>query len=251
MNIRTAIATLGALAVLAPAALAQTTGRAVDVRLRAAYSIGATAPIGLPATIRSIESFRLTPNFVVGASVSCPLSPLWGLRTALLAENKGMDGEVVTKGYSMRLAMDDDEMEGRYTGHVRQKVRQVMLTVPVQLTAEVSPRVQLRAGPYVSLLLSRDFSGEAFSGYLRKDDPTGPRVVMGSADDERATYDFSADMRRWQLGVTAGADWLLGRRWGLSADLSWGLTGIFRSGFHTVEQTLYPIYGTIGVFYQL
>ena len=33
--------------------------------------------------------------------------------------------------------------------------------------------------------------------------------------------------------------------------LNWGLTGIFPSDFKTVEQTLYPVYGTIGVFYRL
>lgn len=38
---------------------------------------------------------------------------------------------------------------------------------------------------------------------------------------------------------------------GVSADLNWGLTGIFPGDFKTVEQTLYPVYGTIGVFYRL
>ena len=53
------------------------------------------------------------------------------------------------------------------------------------------------------------------------------------------------------MGVTVGVDWAFYRRWGLSADLSWGLTGIHHSDFKTVEQTLYPIYGTIGVFYRI
>ena len=35
------------------------------------------------------------------------------------------------------------------------------------------------------------------------------------------------------------------------ADLSWGLTGIFKKDFDTIEQTMFPIYGTIGVIYQL
>jgi hypothetical protein len=38
---------------------------------------------------------------------------------------------------------------------------------------------------------------------------------------------------------------------GFSFDLSWGLTGIHKSDFKTVEQTLYPIYGTIAVTYKL
>ena len=41
------------------------------------------------------------------------------------------------------------------------------------------------------------------------------------------------------------------KRIGVSADLNWGLTGIFSSDFKPIEQTLYPIYATIGVFYRL
>ena len=41
------------------------------------------------------------------------------------------------------------------------------------------------------------------------------------------------------------------QRLGLSFDLSWGLTGIHKSDFKTVEQTLYPIYGTIALTYRL
>jgi hypothetical protein len=54
-----------------------------------------------------------------------------------------------------------------------------------------------------------------------------------------------------QLGFEGGVDWQVYKCLGVSADLNWGLTGIFPSDFKTVEQTLYPVYGTIGVFYRL
>ena len=103
----------------------------------------------------------------------------------------------------------------------------------------------------MSLLLDKEFYGYAYDGYLRKDDPTGAKVVMGNVEGEWATYDFGSDMRNAQVGVSVGVDWAFHRRLGLSADLSWGLTGIHHSGFKTVEQTLYPIYGTIGLFYSI
>ena len=59
------------------------------------------------------------------------------------------------------------------------------------------------------------------------------------------------DMRSVQFGVGIGVDWQVYKCLGVSADLNWGLTGIFPSDFKTVEQTLYPVYGTIGVFYRL
>lgn len=223
----------------------------LQVKLRAGYAIGGTAPLGMPATIRSIESFKLTPNFMVGADGWYRLSERFGLLAGLHFEIKDMDSEVTTKGYHMKVAMDDDELEGLYTGHVRQKVRQRMLTIPVQFTWQISKSVMLKAGPYLSLLTSKEFSGYAFSGYMRKDDPTGVKVVMGDKEGEWATYNFSDNMRSCQIGLAAGIDWTFYRQMGLSADLSWGLTGIHHSDFKTVEQTLYPIYGTVGLFYRI
>ena len=126
-----------------------------------------------------------------------------------------------------------------------------MLTVPVQATFTLSRKVTLKGGPYVSFLLSKGFNGIASDGYLRKDTPTGPKILMGDREGEWATYNFDDDMRSLQFGIGIGADWQLHKRIGLSADLNWGLTGIFPGDFKTVEQTLYPIYGTIGVLYRL
>lgn len=223
----------------------------VEMKARLGYSIGGTAPLGMPASIRSIEAFHVTPNFQLGFDISKPFGDQWGVQTGLMLENKGMDGEVMTKAYRMKVRMDESEMEGYYTGRVRQKVTEWMLTLPVQATCQLSQKVKVKAGPYVSLLIDKDFSGYAADGYLRKDDPTGLKVVMGNKEGEWATYDFTDDMRWLQAGVAAGAEWQAWQRLGLSFDLSWGLTGIHKSDFKTVEQTLYPIYGTIGVTYKL
>ena len=250
MNYRLLILLLWSL-LITHAAKAQDEQGQFQVKGRVGYSIGGTAPLGLPATIRSIESFKLTPNFMVGADCMYRLTDRFGLLAALRYEIKDMDGEVTTKGYHMKVKMDEDELEGLYTGHVRQIVRQRMFTIPIQLTYDLSRKVQLKAGPYLSLLASKEFYGYAADGYLRKDTPTGAKVVMGDKEGEWATYDFSDDMRTCQMGVTVGIDWAFHRRLGLSADLSWGLTGIHHSNFKTVEQTLFPIYGTVGLFYRI
>jgi hypothetical protein len=56
-------------------------------------------------------------------------------------------------------------------------------------------------------------------------------------------------MRNLQFGIDIGVDWKVYKNFGISADLNWGLTGIFPGNYKTVEQTLYPLYGTIGFFY--
>jgi len=180
----------------------------VELKARVGYSIGGTAPLSMPATIRSIEAFHLTPNFLVGVDASSTPGSNWGWQVGLFIENKGMDGEVKTKAYRMKVRMDESEMEGYYTGRVRQKVTEWMFTLPVQATFLLSEHVKLKAGPYVSLLFNKDFSGYASDGYLRKDDPTGPKVVMGSKEGEWATYDFSDDMPAagWHRCRTGMAD---------------------------------------------
>ena len=223
----------------------------LQFKARAGYSIGGTAPIGLPASIRSIDAFRLTPSFMVGFDIGMPLNEKWGIATGLHFENKAMDGEVTTKGYHMELRKGSELINGLFTGHVKQEVKEWMFTIPLQATYRLGHDVTLKAGPYFSLLLSNEFSGIASDGYLRDESPVGPKIIIGNKEGEWATYDFSDEMRKFQMGIGAGIDWQFYKNWGVSADLNWGLTGIFKSDFKTVEQTLYPIYGTIGVFYTI
>ena len=223
----------------------------LQLKARVGYSIGGTAPIPLPETIRSIDSYSLTPSFMVGFDAMLPLTQQWGIMTGLRFENKGMKGSVTTKAYFMEVVKGDQKMSGLFTGHVEQKVKQWMLTVPVQATFTLSRRLMLKGGPYVSFLLSKEFSGIASDGYLRKDTPTGAKILMGDKEGEWATYDLTDDMRSMQFGIGVGVDWQVYKGLGISADLNWGLTGVFPGDYKTVEQTLYPIYGTIGVFYRL
>ncbi len=229
--------------------LAGDNDRGFSVKARVGYNIGGTAPLSVPATIRSIDSFRLTPSVMIGADVNFLLTDNWGVMTGLRYENKAMDTEVTTKGYRMEVVKGDSKIEGLFTGHVKQEVTEWMLTLPILGTYQIGESVTLKAGPYFSLLLNKDFSGIASDGYLRQNNPTGPRINMGNKEGEWATYDFSDELRNIQMGLTIGADWQILQHFGLSTDLNWGLTGIFNKDFKTVEQTLYPIYGTIGLYY--
>ena len=246
------IIAIAIVAVLMPAqAVAGDFWDSLQVKARVGYNIGGTSPIPLPRTIRSIDSYKLTPSFLVGADAEYGFDDNWGLMVGLRVENKAMRGIVTTKAYHMELVRGNSVMDGLFTGKVDQKVTEWMVTLPVEATLNVSRVVKLKLGPYVSYVFSRNFDGIASDGYLRQGTATGPKILIGDKEGEWATYNFSDNMRRFQFGMDFGADFKIGCRWGLSADLNWGLTGIFKSDFKTVEQTLYPIYGTIGAFYRL
>ena len=223
----------------------------IQLKARVGYNIGGTVPLPLPETIRSIESYSLTPSLMVGLDGMMPLSQKWGVMAGLHFENKGMKAAITTKAYYIEVVKGDQKMAGLYTGHIDQDVKQWMLTVPVMATFQLSRKLMLKGGPYVSFLLNKEFSGIASDGYLRRDNPTGAKILMGDKEGEWATYEFNDNMRSLQLGIGIGADWQVHKRIGVSADLNWGLTGVFPGDFKTLEQTLYPIYGTIGVYYKL
>lgn len=61
----------------------------------------------MPATIRSLDSYKLEPNFSLGLGIYKPLSDKWGLTTGLHLENKGMNIDATVKNYHMAIVRED------------------------------------------------------------------------------------------------------------------------------------------------
>ncbi len=219
--------------------------------VRLGYSLGGTAPVGMPATIRSLDKYTPTNNTLLGLDAYKPLTEKWGLQAGFHYQNKGMKTDAKVKGYSMEMRRGDETLSGLFTGNVVTEVDEWMVTLPLQVAYNVSPNLRLKFGPYFSYVLSNNFSGYAYDGYLRVGDPTGDKVELGHVEGERGDYDFTEDLRHWQFGLDLGADWFFSNHFGAYAGLSWGLTNIFRKDFHVIEQSLYPIYGSIGLTYKL
>ena len=200
----------------------------LNYTFRIGYNIGGTAPIGMPVTIRSLNSYDFQPNITLGLDVQKDIWGPWGLLAGVHIENKGMKIDATVKNYHMEMVQGGEHLEGMYTGNLVTECNRWMLTIPVMATLRTG-RFLIKCGPYVSYVATNNFEGHVYDGYLRTGDPTGES----------------------QWGVNLGADFLIGKRIGVSADLAWGLNGAFKSSFHTIEQTLYPIYGTIGLIYKL
>lgn len=218
---------------------------------RLGYNLGGTAPIGMPSTIRTLHGYTIRPNFTLGLDAFHPFTDKWGIMFGIHFENKGMKTNAGVKNYHMVMKQGGEEIEGMFTGDVVTKVDQSLATIPVQATYDVSKKVRIKLGPYFSYVTSHKFNGYAYNGYLRQGDPTGPKVILEDDEDSRGDYDFSNDMRNWQFGIDAGMDWYITKRWGASIGLTWGLSEVFKKDFHVIEQAMYPIYGTIGLIYQL
>ena len=250
MNKRT-LSTLILLAAITLGASAAGLFSNMSYKVRLGYDLGGTAPVGMPATIRGLDKFTPKLAFTIGVDAYRPLNGSWGVMAGFHLERKGMETDARVKNYSMEMKKDGEPLKGVFTGNVVTNVTLNMLTIPVQATYDVGKRVRLKFGPYLSYVSSGSFKGYAYDGYLREDNPVGQKVELGHEAGERGDYDFSEDLRHWQWGLDLGADWYFSNRFGAYAGLTWGLSGIFKSTFSTIEQTMYPIFGTIGITYNL
>ena len=143
-------------------------GDDLGLKLRFGYNLGGTAPLGMPASIRSLDKFCLTPSFMAGGDAWMPIKNNFGVMAGLRVENKALNAEITTKMYHMEVKKGDSMLDGMYTGRVRQRSREWMITIPVEATYSIGEKVLLKAGPYMSVLLDKSFEGYVYDGYLRQ-----------------------------------------------------------------------------------
>lgn len=224
--------------------------RGLEYEVKAGISIGGAAPLPLPSEIRKINSYRPDLALSLGAEVSkwFGTQDQYGFIFGLTIESKSMRTDANVKNYGMKIIGNGgEEVAGQWTGNVVTKYRTSNLTLPVLFGYKVSDRVNLKAGPYFSYVIERDFSGHVYDGYLREGDPTGPKVIYDG--DNKATYDFSDDLRRFQWGLRFGVDWRAFKHLNVFGDLNWGLNNIFKKDFETITFNMYPIYLNVGFGY--
>lgn len=217
------------------------------IRLSAGCNIGGTAPLPLPREIRGIEGYNPGLNLAIEGTVekSFKASP-WGIRWGIRLETKGMTTKAKTKNYHMEAWNTDGsgKVQGAWTGKVKTSVKNTYLTLPVVAVYNIDRRWSVSAGAYASYLLDGEFTGAAYDGYIRDQDPTGEK-----AEVTRAEYNFSSDLRKFNWGLQAGGEYKAYKHLALFANLQWSMNGIFPSDFGSVTFALYPIYGTLGFTY--
>ena len=189
--------------------------RGLEYTVKAGINIGGTAPVPLPREIRAIDSYRPTLCVSIEGDIKKWFgeSKEWGMMIGLRLENKGMETKATVKNYSMEIiGSGGEKLKGNWTGGVQTKVEN-----------------------YV------------YDGYLREINPTGTKVEFSG--DNRAYYDFSDNLRKFQWGAQIGTEWKAFKHLIVYADLTWGLNDIFQKDFDTITFGMYPIYLNVGFGY--
>ena len=221
-----------------------------EYELKAGFNIGGTLPLPFPEEIRNIKSYNPTLSITIEGNMTKWLGEQkrWGVVTGLRLENKGMETKATVKNYSMEIiGSGGEKLKGNWTGGVQTKVENSYFSIPVVALYQLNNRVSFSAGPFVSFATNRNFSGYVYDGYLREINPTGTKVEFSG--DNRASYDFSDNLRKFQWGAQIGTEWKAFKHLIVYADLTWGLNDIFKKDFDTIAFAMYPIYLNIGFGY--
>ena len=200
--------------------------------------------MGLPAEIRSLNSFKPTFSFTIAGTAQYNFNNKWGLQSGVKFDIKGMQTDATVKNYQLVVSMDGSTIEGVFTGDVTTKVHNSYITLPVLAVYDISPRWDIKFGGYVSFMVNGEFSGTATNGYMRDGSPIGPRV-----DGVDAVYDFSNDMRKVDAGIQVGVDFIPYKHLLVSGDLTWGCMPLFKSDFTAMSFNMYNVYFNIGFGY--
>lgn len=222
----------------------------MDYQVRAYFSIGGTAPLGLPREIRKIESYN--PGLQVGFEGNLTKwfkDELWGVRIGVAVESKGMKTTAQVKNYLTEIQNDGASVRGYFTGKVKTKVNNTYLTFPVLAVYNLTNRWNLYGGFYTSLLIDKEFGGNVNDGHFKQGDPTGTQLTF--EEGEGAPYDFENEQRFFQWGTKIGAEWTMNNQhFRLFPELTYGINGLFHNGFDSIAFSMHNIYLSLGFGYQ-
>ena len=74
---------------------------------RLGYSLGGTAPIGMPETIRSLSKYTVKAIISIGLDAYKPLGGKWRIMSRFQIATKGIGTDASVKNYSMKINQDN------------------------------------------------------------------------------------------------------------------------------------------------
>ncbi|MDL2243672.1 PorT family protein [Bacteroidales bacterium OttesenSCG-928-J19] len=221
----------------------------LEHKIVAGFNLGASAPLPIPAEVRSIDAWwpQFTPQ--LGYNILYKATDRWGIGSGILLNYKGMGVKDKVKYMYTEVVIEEggsDKLSGYFVGKNETRVKAAYVTIPLFISYSPNSNWSFRAGGYASYLFSGQFMGTVSDGYLREVTPLGTKTEITQAD-----FDFNDDLKSLDFGASIGAERRINNRFGIYANLDWGLTPIFPSDFRAMKFDLYNIYLTLGLSYKL
>lgn len=219
----------------------------LEHRILAGFNFGASAPVGLPNTIRKINSYRPEFSPSLGYELSYRRTEKWGAAIAVKLDYKGMMTKDEVQYFPTIITTSDGgRFEGDFTGKNKTTVRNAYVSFPISAVYTPNNRWRFNLGGYVAWLFSSNFYGTVSDGYIRNGGSLGEKVNITSA-----TFDFGTEVRSFDAGLQGKAAYRVGKKLSVNGNLNWGLRPIFPDEFKGMDFPLYNIYLTLGVTYKI
>lgn len=215
-------------------------------------NIGGTTPLPLPNEIRKVNSYSagLNPTIAIRTTRWMDNAPQWGVTTGLYIDYRGMEIDADVKYWNTKLQVGEGatvgEYQGLFSGKNHTKMKVGYFTLPVMASYRPFTHWTFRLGGYVSWTHSTKFEGSAADGYICNGGATGDITAI-----DKATFDFSKELKSIDAGIAAGADWKVKNKISVVGQLNWGLVPVFPSSFTGIPYKMYNIYFTLGLAYRL
>lgn len=231
-------------------AKAQETDHKWEYKVFAGFNFGGTTPVPLPPEIRSINSWSPGLAGTLAFHVTRWLNPEWGITSGLAIDIKGMKIDADVKYWYTNLVVGEGDntgvFSGTFSGVNKTTARNGYLLIPVLAAWRPLEKWTFRLGGYYASLQDARFEGTASDGYIRNGGPSGDRINI-----EKASYDFSGELRKADAGLMASADWSFTHKLAATGQFSWGVVPVFPSGFEGISYKMYNIYLMLGLAYTL
>lgn len=231
-------------------ALSQTQGKSWEFKFFAGYNMGGSTPVPLPAEIRKINSWNPKLSGTLAFHATYWLTPEWGVTSGLALDIKGMEIKADVMYMMTNLVVGEGDntgnFSGMFTGKNKTTVRNGYVVIPLLATWRPVEKWTFRLGGYVGSQQDAKFEGSASDGYIRVGGPDGDRINV-----EKATFDFSENIRKADAGLMASADWFFTQKMGVTGQFSWGFVPLFPSDFNGIPYKMYNIYFMLGIAYRL
>ncbi|SEW50679.1 Outer membrane protein beta-barrel domain-containing protein [Chitinophaga arvensicola] len=219
----------------------------LEHRILAGFNFGATAPVGLPNTIRKINGYWPEFSPSLGYELSYRATRKWGAAVAVKLDYKGMGTKDEVQYFPTIITTDDGgRFEGDFTGKNQTTVRNAYVSFPISAVFTPNDRWRFNLGGYVAWLFSSNFYGTVSDGYIRNGGSLGEKIII-----TEATFDFGTEVRSFDCGLQGGAAYRVGKRLSIDGNLNWGLRPIFPGDFKGMSFPMYNIYLTLGVAYKI
>jgi hypothetical protein len=213
----------------------------LDFFAKIGLNLGGAMPFPLPANIEKVESYSTNLTPTLEATAIKWLNNKVGVSAGIRSDNKGMKSTAKVKEYEMNF----EDFNGKFRGTVDTEMSFNYLGLPILAHYILGENFTVYAGAYYAYLLSGEFKGSAFDGYLN----TGTDKVK-LREDEHEHYDFSKELRNYDAGFNLGLNFLPYNEHILfSLDFNYGLVSIFQRNFNGVSDDMQNIYGRFSVGY--